>query len=38
MSGSLAKYERPKGNGGKCSSTLEKKKTFEKPVPKSGAF
>ncbi len=26
------------GNGGKTSSTLEKKKSFEAPVPKAGAF
>lgn len=38
MSGSLAKQERLRGNGGKTSSTLEKKKTFEKPIPVSGAF
>lgn len=38
MSGSLTKFERPRGTGGKCSSTLQKKKTFEKPVPVSGAF
>jgi hypothetical protein len=38
MSGSLNKAERFRGNGGKTSSTLEKKKTFNPPPPKSGAF
>ena len=38
MSGSLNKNERLRGNGGKCVSTLEKKKPFEAPPPKSGAF
>jgi hypothetical protein len=27
-----------RGNGGKTSSTLEKKKSFQAPPPKSGAF
>lgn len=38
MSGSLNKHERHRGTGGKCSSTLEKKKQFQEPPPKSGAF
>ena len=38
MSGSLGKHTRMQGNGGKTSSTLEKKKNFEAPVPKAGAF
>ena len=38
MSGSLGKHKRFEGTGGKCSSTLEKKKNFQQPVPKSGAF
>lgn len=38
LSGSLNKGERIRGNGGKCVSTLEKKKPFEAPPPKSGAF
>lgn len=38
LSGSLTKHQRVRGNGGKTSSTLEKKQNYEKPVPKSGAF
>lgn len=38
MSGSLSKYDRPRGNGGKTSSTIEKKSNFKAPVPKCGAF
>lgn len=38
MSGSLSKYNKPHGNGGRTSSTLDKKKTYQAPVPKSGAF
>ena len=38
MSGSLSKFERPRGNGGNCVSSLEKKKKFIEPQPKSGAF
>ena len=38
MSGSLNKQERIRGNGGKTSSTLEKKQSFQAPPPKSGAF
>ena len=38
LSGSLNKSERIRGNGGKCVSTLEKKKAFDPPPPKSGAF
>lgn len=38
LSGSLTKHSQHHGNGGRTSSTLEKKAEFAKPVPKSGAF
>jgi hypothetical protein len=38
LSGSLNKHERKRGTGGKCVSTLEKKKNFDPLAPKSGAF
>jgi hypothetical protein len=38
LSGSLAKHNRPRGNGGRSTTTLEKKAEYQKPVPRSGAF